>query len=67
MSSTVILISSDELKDKPDLENDVKPLCTGVEHQGQYVCLYPRSGFLVPLVVLLGERKISYKVEFREK
>ena len=67
VSSTVIIVNISELYNKPDFENEAQSFCVRIVHSTDTVSFFPRSGYLMPLVALLSERKISYKVEFAKK
>ena len=59
-----IMIDKDELMRNPTLEKDARIFCKGIfNHIGSLV-LEPKSGYMVPLVVMLSQSKISYSLNF---
>jgi hypothetical protein len=64
MALTVITVEKNDLLKNPGFEIEVQPFCIQRKEKDDLVIFVPRPGFLMPLVVLLSERKISYKVEF---
>jgi len=64
MALTVITVEKNDLLKNPEVEIEAQPFCIQRKETDDLVKFIPRPGFLMPLVVLLSERKISYKVEF---
>jgi hypothetical protein len=64
MTSSVIIVSKTAFANRPDVEDEIKTFCIEVRYYVQTIVLVAKPGYLMPLVVLLGERKISYRLEF---
>lgn len=64
---TVITVSKGELENRKDIEEEARIMCENIKYSVTSVCFYPKPGYLIPLVVFFGERRISYKIDFDVK
>jgi hypothetical protein len=63
---TRIVIDKDDLDNSPKLEAKLKSLCKEITDQVDSLILHPKDGYVVPLVILLTDNKISYSMCFPE-